>query len=126
MHCHSSRSLDEVENRCLGKTTCTIDVSNSVFGDPCWGIVKNLTVQWRCDFQRESRTGSLREVESSFFLPSSPLADQWVNLSLAEVFDRYQNDRSTVVTTTLVNCELGQGFHYSCSDSLFKPPSSLR
>lgn len=33
---------------CLGKNDCTVIVSNSVFGDPCRGVLKNLAIQAEC------------------------------------------------------------------------------
>ncbi len=33
---------------CAGKPGCSLNASNSVFGDPCWGMVKYLEVIYEC------------------------------------------------------------------------------
>ncbi|MBT9556891.1 MAG: FG-GAP repeat protein [Myxococcales bacterium] len=45
--CHSDAS-DYVLESCLGKSACTLPVSNDVFGDPCPGTQKHLTVEFHC------------------------------------------------------------------------------
>jgi hypothetical protein len=37
-----------VEKYCLGRNNCTIPVTTPVFGDPCYGTVKHLSVQATC------------------------------------------------------------------------------
>ena len=37
-----------MQKRCEGKSSCQVEASNSVFGDPCVGIVKYLTATWEC------------------------------------------------------------------------------
>lgn len=32
----------------MGKNNCTVVVSNSMFGDPCRGVLKNLAIQAEC------------------------------------------------------------------------------
>lgn len=46
--CHASKSLDVVTQFCQGRRECTIGVSNTIFGDPCKGVVKTLAVEARC------------------------------------------------------------------------------
>ena len=46
--CYSTNSFDIVSNNCEGKQTCTIEASNSIFGDPCGGIEKYLEVDYQC------------------------------------------------------------------------------
>ncbi|KAB1213622.1 Beta-galactosidase 9 [Morella rubra] len=47
--CHSPSSLSVVSEACLGRKSCSVGISNTVFmGDPCRGIVKTLVVQARC------------------------------------------------------------------------------
>ncbi|XP_037545313.1 L-rhamnose-binding lectin CSL2-like [Nematolebias whitei] len=43
-----SRTSDKVAARCNGKSSCTFQASNSVFGDPCEGTYKYLTVDYTC------------------------------------------------------------------------------
>ncbi|KAK3038361.1 hypothetical protein RJ639_031457 [Escallonia herrerae] len=48
-NCHAPNSLSVVSRACLGKNSCSIRISNSVFGgDSCPGIVKTLAVEARC------------------------------------------------------------------------------
>ncbi|KAM7252868.1 hypothetical protein ACFE04_025486 [Oxalis oulophora] len=48
-NCHASNSLSIVSKACLGRNSCSLQVSNSVFGiDPCRHIVKTLAVEARC------------------------------------------------------------------------------
>nr|BAE02882.1 skin mucus lectin [Nuchequula nuchalis] len=44
-----SGPADLVATRCNGKTSCTIEASNSVFGDPCGGTYKYLEVSYICE-----------------------------------------------------------------------------
>ena len=46
--CDASNSLSVVSSACKGLDSCTIDASNSVFGDPCSGQGKQLSVQVSC------------------------------------------------------------------------------
>jgi hypothetical protein len=66
--CHSGLSLEGVGNACVGQQSCTINVSNGVFGDPCAGVVKRLSVQARCAWQPRppSSCGSLYSDEGIF------------------------------------------------------------
>jgi hypothetical protein len=47
-NCHATTSLDKVKAACDGKPSCSIDSSNSVFGDPCGGTYKYLTASYVC------------------------------------------------------------------------------
>lgn len=42
--CHSTSSIAEIETAFIGKTSATISADNGVFGDPCGGTVKHLSV----------------------------------------------------------------------------------
>ncbi|XP_031253021.1 beta-galactosidase 9 isoform X2 [Pistacia vera] len=47
--CHAPKSLSLVSETCRGRNSCSLGISNAVFGgDPCRGIVKTLAVQARC------------------------------------------------------------------------------
>ena len=46
--CIQPTSLRQVNSICEGKTACTIDVTSSVFGDPCPGTYKYLEVHYTC------------------------------------------------------------------------------
>ncbi|KAF3456617.1 hypothetical protein FNV43_RR01271 [Rhamnella rubrinervis] len=48
-NCHAANSLPVVSEACLGRNSCSIKISNPVFGgDPCRHIVKTLAVEARC------------------------------------------------------------------------------
>lgn len=47
--CKSTSSYEVVRNKCDGESSCSITVSNSVFGgDPCPGTYKYLDVTFTC------------------------------------------------------------------------------
>jgi len=46
--CDATTSTMDVSTSCLGQNSCTVSASNGVFGDPCYGTVKRLYVQARC------------------------------------------------------------------------------
>ena len=47
-NCHATESVGIVSAACDGKTTCEIEATNTVFGDPCGGTYKYLTVNYQC------------------------------------------------------------------------------
>lgn len=47
--CHADSSVQVVEHQCVGKNSCTIKATNSVFGEPCYGRTKYLAVDVACD-----------------------------------------------------------------------------
>ncbi|CAD5126455.1 DgyrCDS14582 [Dimorphilus gyrociliatus] len=47
-NCVSGLSKSKSIELCHGKQNCQIEATNSVFTDPCKGIVKNLRVQYKC------------------------------------------------------------------------------
>ncbi|KAH7835225.1 hypothetical protein Vadar_024108 [Vaccinium darrowii] len=48
-NCHSPNSLSVVSEACVGRNSCSVGISNTVFGDdPCHGTVKTLAVEARC------------------------------------------------------------------------------
>lgn len=42
--CHAQNSMEIISNLAIGFSTFSVDVNNSVFGDPCGGVVKRLAV----------------------------------------------------------------------------------
>ncbi|XP_071726484.1 beta-galactosidase 9 [Rutidosis leptorrhynchoides] len=53
-NCHAPTSSSILSKACEGKNSCKIEVSNSVFGDPCPRTVKTLAVKARCIRQPSS------------------------------------------------------------------------
>ena len=47
-NCAASSSLDIVGGQCDGQESCSVVASNAVFGDPCGGTYKYLTVNYGC------------------------------------------------------------------------------
>ncbi|XP_063684726.1 uncharacterized protein LOC134818932 [Bolinopsis microptera] len=47
--CASATSLHEVQEKCNGESSCALEAKNSIFGDPCHGQPKYLTVTWNCN-----------------------------------------------------------------------------
>ncbi|KAJ0903450.1 putative beta-galactosidase [Helianthus annuus] len=48
-NCHAPTSSSILSKACEGKNRCSVQVSNSVFGDPCPWTVKTLAVEARCE-----------------------------------------------------------------------------
>ena len=46
--CHAPESVNIVSAACQGQTTCVVQALNGVFGDPCGGTYKYLTVNYVC------------------------------------------------------------------------------
>ena len=46
--CHASSSLSKLMAKYNGRFSCEIHASNSVFGDPCYGSFKYLSVRYIC------------------------------------------------------------------------------
>ena len=46
--CHAPESVSIVRNACQDQPSCEIEASNGIFGDPCGGTFKYLTVNYQC------------------------------------------------------------------------------
>ncbi|OQS03620.1 hypothetical protein THRCLA_04058 [Thraustotheca clavata] len=46
--CNAGSSREVVRKACVGQSSCKIDAINEVFGDPCVGTVKHLTIAAEC------------------------------------------------------------------------------
>ncbi|XP_071823907.1 polycystin-1-like protein 2 isoform X6 [Apostichopus japonicus] len=46
--CQSAMLLPVLQHVCHGKHDCNVSATNQVFGDPCIGVSKNLTVSYSC------------------------------------------------------------------------------
>nr|GMD75977.1 Beta-galactosidase 9 [Ipomoea batatas] len=47
-NCHAASSSSLISQACLGKNSCSIQVSDAIFGDPCGNVIKTLAVQAKC------------------------------------------------------------------------------
>ncbi|KAI3791098.1 hypothetical protein L2E82_04702 [Cichorium intybus] len=59
-NCHATNSSDILSNVCEGRKSCEIEVSNSVFGDPCPRTVKTLAVKATCKPSSSSSSSTQR------------------------------------------------------------------
>jgi hypothetical protein len=46
--CNAANSTSIVQSYCIGKNSCSVPATTPIFGDPCYGTVKNLVVQAHC------------------------------------------------------------------------------
>ena len=46
--CRAADSLQIVEGKCKGRTSCRVQASLVLFGDPCSGKYKYLTIEYEC------------------------------------------------------------------------------
>ncbi len=51
--CHAEKSAEIVRARCVGKAACNVPVNSGLFGDPCSGYTKLLSVQATCAARSE-------------------------------------------------------------------------
>ena len=56
--CHATESVNIVRSMCQGQASCSIAATNGVFGDPCGGTFKYLTVDYQCSGTDPSETGA--------------------------------------------------------------------
>lgn len=49
-NCGAAGSIDKVRSRCQGRQSCSLQATNSQFGDPCVGTKKYLEIRYRCDW----------------------------------------------------------------------------
>jgi len=58
--CNAKNSVEIVSKACLGKSSCTIEASDTIFGDPCYGTFKRMSVQvGGCEFYDFSMTADI-------------------------------------------------------------------
>ena len=62
--CIQPTSLRQVSTLCAGQTACSIDVTSSVFGDPCPGTYKYLEVHYTCVRQEATAANSQQQAVS--------------------------------------------------------------
>merc|ERR1712142_1103931 len=47
--CEADGSNEKIKSLCNGKSSCTINPSNGVYGDPCGGTVKYVEITYFCE-----------------------------------------------------------------------------
>jgi hypothetical protein len=50
-NCISSTAVEKVKAACEDKHVCSLEATNAVFGDPCFGTYKYLSVVFHCIFK---------------------------------------------------------------------------
>ena len=68
--CSAANSTVIVEQRCLGKRSCTIDADTPLFGDPCFGVGKTLAVVAKCNVGGGGQPGQALPPADIVKLPS--------------------------------------------------------
>jgi hypothetical protein len=48
LNCQHPNTLTDVQFACQGRTSCSVSATNGVFGDPCFGTYKYLSVSYFC------------------------------------------------------------------------------
>ncbi|KAH3755156.1 L-rhamnose-binding lectin ELEL-1-like isoform X3 [Dreissena polymorpha] len=48
VRCLAENAMETVQNLCENRSSCEIEASNAVFGDPCQGVYKYLHVKYTC------------------------------------------------------------------------------
>ncbi|KAM9705201.1 L-rhamnose-binding lectin CSL3-like [Menidia menidia] len=58
-----STPANKVAERCNGKSSCSVDAINSVFGDPCYGTYKYLELDYICQIRNVACEGSVAQLK---------------------------------------------------------------
>lgn len=65
--CHAPTTMQIVHKHCISKNKCSIPVTDEVFGNPCYGVAKYLSIQAVCS----NMQGIENEPGNFFFLIAS-------------------------------------------------------
>ncbi|XP_057415650.1 beta-galactosidase 9 [Lotus japonicus] len=64
-NCHAPSSMAIVSKACQGKRSCSIKISDTIFGgDPCQGVMKTLSVEARCTSPSVMVSSNFKDVSS--------------------------------------------------------------
>jgi len=80
--CLATNSLKVVADRCNDREKCSIDASNAMFGDPCYGVEKYLEVMYTCHKKKTLATrldsgGTEEKVEGNYEQTSPRSSNEW-------------------------------------------------
>ena len=89
--CHAKTSLPTVKEFCEGKASCSVQSTNTHFGDPCGGVYKYLTVEYVC------KEGGKRACKTTFSLLYSRTLVDDCNVFVVQLLIRVR--RTTGVVT---------------------------
>ncbi|XP_078667374.1 L-rhamnose-binding lectin CSL3-like [Branchiostoma floridae x Branchiostoma belcheri] len=129
-NCESSTSLSTVKSKCEGHSSCSVQASNSLFGDPCHGTVKYLEVTYQCVDAAGPRTVQACEREAPLSLSCS---SGMIHITAA-LYGRKQTgicsgpalttncESSTSLSTVKSKCEGHSSCSVQASNSLFGDP----
>ncbi|XP_041922709.1 ZP domain-containing protein-like [Alosa sapidissima] len=104
-NCAASNSLSIMENRCDGKTSCSVQASNSIFTDPCIGTFKYLNISYSCINTIESRVICTENTMSIVIERSSAIGLHEDHLRLNDpLCTLYSNGTHVLANTSLSTC----------------------
>merc|ERR1712038_761293 len=63
--CYAPQSMSIVSQNCDGKQSCILRASNSIFGDPCFGVEKYLEVAYRCEYAKDALETCINKCEDN-------------------------------------------------------------
>ncbi|KAM9705286.1 uncharacterized protein ACNS7B_001599 [Menidia menidia] len=90
-----SKPANKAAERCNGKSSCSVDAKNSVFGDPCYGTYKYLEVDYTCQIPK-GQPGNVRSVACEGSVAQLKCAQGQVISVQRAVYGR--RDRTTCTT----------------------------
>jgi alpha-tubulin suppressor-like RCC1 family protein len=98
--CDASLSVQQVEARFIGETSASLSANNGVFGDPCGGILKNLTVVLRYAAVPTSTTTTSSTTTTTTTTTLPPTTTTVVVVPLATTTTLPPTTTTTSTTTT--------------------------
>ncbi|XP_062391414.1 ZP domain-containing protein-like [Sardina pilchardus] len=104
-NCAASNSLSIMENRCDGKTNCSVRASNSIFTDPCIGTFKYLNVSYSCVNAIDSHVTCMESTMSIVIERSAAIGLHEDHLRLNDpLCTLYSNGTHVLANTSLSTC----------------------
>ena len=100
-NCYSYNAIGLVENAITNKKSLSINASNSIFGDPCYGTAKRLTVQLRyvSGISNEEKTFGDEEFTKTFVSNSdAPFSVKSSNSNVVKVLESITEDGELTTT----------------------------
>ncbi|XP_077978220.1 uncharacterized protein LOC144433736 [Glandiceps talaboti] len=101
LNCHADNSMDIVKQSCDGQTSCEVDATNQVFGDPCGGTFKYLHVHYIC-IGKAIQQHTIEFVDLGCYGDSQDRAIPMLDGTDDRLQDRYQDRHNAIVKCALV------------------------
>jgi hypothetical protein len=112
--CNDLNSTAIVESYCLNQASCTVPALTNIFGDPCYGTVKYLTVQAECSTGGGYSPNSANSVYAQAFVSKATGAHKILLVNKADG-----------VSQVTVPGATGGTFVYVDETTAFGPPQSI-